>query len=75
MMFFFSRIIYLSKYKDMSEDSQEMPQTRSTTRGNRKKEIWGTNYDKTNATYNAQRKKNDQSGTALEWSVAISWWS
>ena len=54
----------------ISEDTQEMLQSRSTALPrHQQKERWGTKNNKTNATYettNAQTKKNCNRGTALE---------
>ena len=53
--------------------TQKMPQSRSTVFPRHlKKERWGSNHDKINATYeitSAQTKKNCNRGTALEQSV------
>ena len=51
---------YLSRWKNISEDTQETPQSRTTSLlRHQKEERLGTNNDKTNGTYeatDAQRK-------------------
>ena len=65
-----ANISKLKSSRNMSNDNQEMPQPRSTGfPRHQKKERWGTNTDKTNATYrntNAQTKKNCTRRTTLE---------
>ena len=59
--------------KNISQGTLELPQSRSTALPrHQKKERWGTNKEKTIATYettDAQKKKNCNRGNALERSV------
>ena len=55
--------------KNTREDTQEMPQSRSTACLRHHKEGWGTTEDKTNAKYestDAQTKKNCNGGNPLQ---------
>ena len=63
--------IYGTEYWNISQDTQEMPQSRSTTYPkHQKKERWGTTNDKTNATYKTTDAQIKQKRlTTLEWSV------
>ena len=56
-------------WKNINEDTQERPQSRSTIFLRYQKERRGTNKDKTNATYettDAETKKNCNRGTTFE---------
>ena len=70
---FFFRLSVPSSSTNISDDTQKISQSRSTAlMAYQKKKRWGTNKDTTNVTYettDAQRKKNCNRETALEWSV------
>ena len=59
---------YVTPERPISEDTQEMPQSRNTVlKRHQKKERWGTNKDRTNSTFETtEKKKNCNGGAALE---------